>query len=159
MLLLRTFMTMNKIRINTLDDLRSAKARLYFRKEELEDEIKNEFATLKHSLTPSGIIENFRASNNSTEAGKNQPPGLMHNVAATAMDFLINDIFLRRKSYFKRIFFSYLIRVLGPEVMHSAGPIINKLIKKTGILNFFGSKPSSNGKPIYDEPVYTHGVG
>lgn len=148
---------MNKFR--SIDDLRSARARLYFRKEELESEIKNNFESLKHSLTPSGIIKNFRSSKNLPVSENNQSPGLMDNVAATAMDILVNDIFLRRKSYFKRFFMSYLIRLVGPSLMHTAGPLINRLAKKTGILEYFGFKLSRNGKPIHDEPVYTHGVG
>ncbi len=148
---------MNKYK--SIDELRSAKGRLYFRKEELEAEIKNNFASLKHSLTPSGIIGNFMTAKNSHAAENTQGPGMLNNVAATAMDILVNDIFLRRKSYFKRFFMSYLIRIVGPTLMHTAGPLINKLAKKTGIMNYFGVKHSNNGHPVHDEPVYTHGVG
>ena len=148
---------MNKY--SSIDELRSVKGKLYFRKEELEQEIKNNVAALKHSLTPSGILENLKSSRGDVDPEQNKQPGILNNVAATAMDILINDIFLRRKSYFKRFFMSYLIRLAGPAIMHNAGPVLSNLVKKSGIMEYLSGKASKNGKRPHDEPVYTHGIG
>jgi len=149
---------MNKFK--TIDELRSVKGKLYFRKEELEQEIKNNIDSIKHSLTPSGIFDSIKSSINKPGASApDKEPGILNNVAATAMDILVNDIFLRRTSYVKRFVMSYLIRLLGPTVMHNAGPVVTRLLKKSGLLGQLGNKGSQNGKPAHNEPVYTHGIG
>ena len=125
---------MNKFK--SIDELRSVKRRLYFRKEELEAEMKDNVKSLKHSLSLPGIIGNITGSHNPPNGENKSSPGnpIMNNVSATVLDILVNDFFLRKSSYFKRFFMSYLIRLVGPSLMHNAGPVLSNLLKKTGLM-------------------------
>jgi len=139
-------MTMNKY--NSIEELRSAKRRLYFRKEELETEMKDHVASLKHSLTPSGILANITHSHNgAAKPGPGQ--SVLTNVSSTLLDIVINDVFMRRSSYLKRFMTSYFIRLFGPTLIKNAGPVVSNLIKKSGLMKHFNGQSGKEHDVTY----------
>jgi len=128
---------MNKY--TTIDELRSVKRRLYFKKEELEAEIKNNYTSIKESLMPSAILKNLGGSikNNLSNPAPstNGTPGVVSSMASTVLELAVNDLFMRRSSYFKKFFMTYLIRLFGPAILKNAGPALSALLKKTGIMS------------------------
>jgi hypothetical protein len=146
-------MTMNKF--NSIDELRSVKRRLYFKKEELEIEIKNNFSDLKKSYSPSGIFHRITDSfssgnghdsshNGVASAAPAAGTGVVNNAAATMLDLVVNDIFLRRSNIFKRLITSYIIRLFGPAVISNAGPALKNLIMKSGLFSKTKTKEATD---------------
>lgn len=141
---------MNKF--TSIDELRSVKRRLYFKKEELEAEMKNNFTSVKESFTPTGIFRQItggvkKATTTglgATTAATSGSGGLVNGAAAAMIDLLVNDLFLRRSSIFKKLITSYIIRVFGPGALNAAGPTIKNLIMKSGVLNMFRTKETAD---------------
>ncbi len=140
---------MNKY--TTIDELRSAKNRLYFKKEELELEIKNNFQEIKHSYSPSGIFERVRGSikngvsNLKHELNGSATPtasknGIVNGAASTVLDLLVNGIFMRKSSYIKKFIMTYAIHKYGPSLIANASPVVKNLLMKSGLMKYFPSK-------------------
>ena len=128
---------MNKF--TSIDELRSVKRRLYFKKDELEKEIKNNFSSIKESWTPAGIFHNLTSSIHSHNGldhpskHETQKPGIVQGAAAAVIDLIVNDLFLRKSSYVKKLMMSYVIRMMGPTLLNNAGPLIKNLLHKAGL--------------------------
>lgn len=142
----------------TIDELRSAKRRLYFKKEELEIEIKNNFAEVKHSYSPSGIYERIKgsvkngvshyANGDSNHTATAPANGIVNDAASTVLDLLVNGVFMRRSSYIKKFIMTYAIHKYGPSLIENASPVVRNLIVKSGLMKYF-SKEKTAESPQY----------
>ncbi len=130
---------MNKF--TTIDELRSVKRRLYFKKEELEADMKTNIENIKDTFTPSGIFHKLTGTdrtdthpeNGILKEESNGAPGIMDGLAATFLELVGNSVFFKRTSYIKKFAFSYLVRLVGPTLLHSAVPVFKNMINKSGI--------------------------
>ncbi|MDQ3051488.1 MAG: hypothetical protein M3Q95_11425 [Bacteroidota bacterium] len=141
---------MNKFK--TIDELRSVKRRLYFKKEELESDMNTNVENIKELFTPSGIFHKLTGTerkdnhleNGATHKETTGAPGVIDGMAATFIDLVVNNIFFKRSSYVKKFAISYLVRLVGPTLLHTATPVIKNFIKKSGIIDNFSKKEAVN---------------
>ncbi len=142
---------MNKY--TTIDELRSAKNRLYFKKAELELEIKKDFEEVKHSFSPSGIFErisgslksgvsNLKHELNGSATLDSSKNGIVNGAASTVLDLLVNGVFMRKSSYIKKFIMTYAIHKYGPSLIENASPLVKNLLMKSGLLKYFRTKES-----------------
>src|SRR5688572_21433231 len=124
---------MNKpYNFSSIEELRSAKRLLYSKKEALELDMKDDLDSLKESLKPVKILSRLVGaashSHNGShdEATTSKNHGLLFGAGAAVTDLLVNDLFMRKSGYIKKLAMSYIIRLIAPTLFENAGPIIKK---------------------------------
>ncbi len=134
---------MNKY--NSIDEVRSAKRRLYFKKEELEAEIKENFTAIKDSFTPSGLFHKLTGIPNNGKPTDEETSHVsassnpLNGVASAFLGMIVNDLIFKRSSYLKKFISSYLFKMVGPSIINQAGPLIKNLANKAGLFKLFSN--------------------
>lgn len=119
-------------KIETLAELKGEKIRLRQKRFRLENEIKNDFTTLKESLTPSKLI-----TEGASKMLVNKNHGAVNEIVGLATNFLLKKVVFKNSGF--------LIRTIVPFIARNTA---NNLLQenKTKILGWIGDLILKAGK-------------
>jgi len=92
-------------KIETLFDLKTERTRLYIRKAQLENEIKNDFEALKASFAPAQVVADAAAT---MLVNKNH--GLVNGATSTLLDLILKNILLKNAGFMTRLVLPFIAK-------------------------------------------------
>ena len=128
-------------KINTLSDLRAEKLRLRQKQLLLEEEIKNDFESLKESFSPAQLV-----ADGASKMLVNKNFGLMNQITNIIVDLILKKILLRNSGFLTRLVLPFIAKNTANNYLAD---------HKTKILGWFGDLilklgDRNNHKPMSD---------
>lgn len=120
---------MKTTKITSISELRSERSRLNLKLQVLDEEIRDNYTSLKISLHPGNIVKslfNSRLDDTSSSPVSDK----VSTVGGSVLNFLISGILMKKSGIIKRLVASSVIQKFAPFLIKQGVPLISSFISK-----------------------------